>query len=158
MLMTHSDLVVRAKRWLLNRQKCAFVFTELATNGYQIPDALGFRSRGESILVECKVSRADFMGDRRKRERYAYRDRLGQFRFYMVPEGLIAPEEVPDVWGLLYVNDRRIKIVKPCQVCYGNVVSQHYERLMLISALRRVHLRGDLDKIKDYNTIGSGRE
>ena len=61
--MTHDELVVRANKWLKSR---ADIITSEASPWFtkEIPDALGWDSRGESTLIECKVSYADFMRDR----------------------------------------------------------------------------------------------
>jgi len=146
-LMSHSELVQRAKRWLLNTQRCAFALTELTTAGvFQTPDALGFKSFGESILVECKVSRSDFRADIRKRNRQPYGDVLGWLRYYMVPEGLIKAEEVPAGWGLLYVTARRVRIVKGA-ISRGDPIVAQSERHILISMLRRVHIHGKMEEL-----------
>tara|TARA_R110002124_G_scaffold128157_23_gene288769 strand:- start:1066 stop:1338 length:273 start_codon:yes stop_codon:yes gene_type:complete len=36
---------------------------------------------------------------------------LGVYRFYLCPEGLIHPDELPPRWCLLYANGRTIKVV-----------------------------------------------
>jgi len=43
-------------------------FKELKTAGIEIPDVIGFGS-GFSIVIECKVSRADFLQDKKKPHR-----------------------------------------------------------------------------------------
>ena len=65
--MTHDKLVTIAKRWLLNTKGCGFAFQELCafTPNVETPDAIGWRN-GITILVECKISRADFLSDKNK--------------------------------------------------------------------------------------------
>jgi len=73
-----------------------------------MPDAIGFRavsSETETVLVEVKVSRGDFLADARKPHREAGNG-IGLFRYYMCPAGLISPDEVPERWGLLWVDQR----------------------------------------------------
>jgi hypothetical protein len=60
--MNHRELVKRAGAWLRNRKNCGVVMEELATQNNETPDALGFHGAGGSILVECKTSRADYLG------------------------------------------------------------------------------------------------
>lgn len=60
--ISHAQLVTVAARWLGRR--CSVVLTELQTSG-EAPDAIGWSHR-QSTLVECKVSRSDFLSDRRK--------------------------------------------------------------------------------------------
>ena len=159
--MTHADLVKKAERWLLNTKRCAFVFTELVTIASEIPDAIGFRDMGVSMLVECKATRADFLSDYKKYHRREPQAGMGAYRFYMCPSGLIKPDELPDKWGLVYVNDkgRCRQIVGPKSNVYSIGASTHNaqyrfnerstrgETIMMMSALRRLHLRGVLPQI-----------
>lgn len=57
-----------------------------------------------TVLVECKVSRADFLADKAKPHRHA--GGVGNWRYFLAPEGLIAPDELPAKWGLVEVNAR----------------------------------------------------
>jgi hypothetical protein len=73
-----------------------------------MPDAIGFRAvtaETETVLVEEKVSRGDFLADARKPHREVGNG-VGLFRYYMCPAGLISPDEVPERWGLLWVDQR----------------------------------------------------
>lgn len=104
--MTHAELVRHAERWLRGTARCSVVFTEMRTYGYEIPDAIGWKSI-HTFLIECKVSRADFHADRGK----FFRSRnpemgMGHYRYFMVPDGLVHPREVLPAWGLIYVTDR----------------------------------------------------
>ncbi|EEO7295542.1 hypothetical protein G6599_004807, partial [Salmonella enterica] len=53
---------------------------------------------------EVKVSRSDFLRDKHKPHRQ--RGGLGDYRYYMCPEGIINISDLPDRWGLLWVNKR----------------------------------------------------
>lgn len=68
------------------------------------PDALLFNSGG-TYLIETKVTRTDFLNDAKKKFRADPTKGVGRYRYYACPEGLIAPEELPDRWGLIYVRD-----------------------------------------------------
>lgn len=80
------------------------------------PDAIGFRVAGHndgSVAVEVKTSRSDFLADAAKPHRKPGAKALGNWRYYMCPEGLISIEETPPKWGLIYVNQRgRIEVIK----------------------------------------------
>jgi hypothetical protein len=94
----HTDL---AARWL-RRNGFGVVATEISAAGCrEEPDAVGFRSTC-SALVEVKVSRADYLADRSKPERTTPGLGIGVYRFFLCPEGLIVPDEIPAGWGLLY--------------------------------------------------------
>ncbi len=101
---THASLVHRAARWLTTTKRCAVVLAEAISWGIsEQPDAIGWTGRGDSILVECKVSRTDFTADQRKP--FAA-NRLGVLRYYMTPPGLLHPNDLPDGWGLLWAGGR----------------------------------------------------
>lgn len=152
--LSHKDLVVRAERWLLKTYKCGFAFSELTacTNSGEIPDAIGFKY-GNSVLVECKATRSDFLGDRKKQFRKMPEYGMGSLRYFMTPPGLVTEEEVKERyphWGLLIAHPKVVKNVLKAKHQEHSIVD---ERLLLCSALRRVHLRGDLSKIYDRSTI-----
>ncbi|OGU23745.1 MAG: hypothetical protein A2580_17820 [Hydrogenophilales bacterium RIFOXYD1_FULL_62_11] len=76
-----------------------------AEAGGEIPDAMGWRHAGfqdGTVIVEAKVSRADFLADMRKSHRSDPAKGMGKWRYYLCPEGLIQPEELPPRWGLIY--------------------------------------------------------
>ncbi|QCZ30186.1 adenylosuccinate synthase [Leclercia adecarboxylata] len=110
--MTHSDLNQIAKRWLLRAQSakgpgCKIAFVEVGALGdSERADAWGYRWDwdGGSVLVEVKISRSDFLRDKHKPHRQA--GGLGDFRYYMCPEGVITLDDLPERWGLLWVNKR----------------------------------------------------
>jgi hypothetical protein len=62
---------------------------------------------GRSVVVECKVSRADFLADANKPFRLKPEEGLGCERLYMAPQGIIPLEELPANWGLLECNKER---------------------------------------------------
>ncbi len=111
---THAALCAIAARWLRlpnsrGGHGCQVALCEPRT-GYlagEIPDAIGFRVSmpgAGSVVVECKTSRGDFLADAKKPHRAA--EGMGLYRYYLCPEGIIKPDEVPDRWGLLTVNKR----------------------------------------------------
>ena len=58
-------LVDKAERWL-RAYGCGIVLSEQACGNGEIPDAIGWKRACHSVVVECKVSRADFLADREK--------------------------------------------------------------------------------------------
>jgi hypothetical protein len=110
--MTHSELCEIAKKWLLRPNSqgghgCHFALSE-CRSGWdgEMPDSIGFRAatrETDTVVVEVKVSRSDFLADAKKPHR-ADGEGMGLYRYYMCPEGLIQPDEVPERWGLLWVS------------------------------------------------------
>lgn len=112
---THKELTELAVKWLKRSQSqkgpgCQVAVSECRSGrSDEIPDAIGFRATGKndgSVIVEVKVSRSDFLADARKAHRNGTVIGLGNWRYYLCPEGVIKPEELPEQWGLLYVNNR----------------------------------------------------
>jgi hypothetical protein len=69
----------------------------------------GYRPTG----FEVKVSRSDFLHDLKQPAKRARYLALCQYFYYVVPSGLVQPEEVPEEAGLLWVYESgRIKTVK----------------------------------------------
>jgi len=121
--MTHNDLCLLAVKWLKrpasqNGHGCHIAISEPRTYG-ECPDAIGFRHgdhEGGSVVVEVKMSRADFLADFKKPHRSGFG--MGLWRYYMCPEGLLKDDEIPCGWGLLYVNNRgHVKAVSGAVAC-----------------------------------------
>lgn len=156
--LTHDDLVQRAERWL-TRQGCSIVIRDPFRTVMirEQPDAIGWQNaRNVSLLIECKVSRADFWADRQKPFRANPAEGVGSWRFYLTPEGVIQPDDLPAGWGLLWATPRRIRAIHgiPRGNCHWAtdapfVANKGAENQMLVSALRRLALRGHLPAIYD---------
>ena len=132
---THDDLVALAAKWL--RRRMPVVITELATGGEE-PDAIGFNPRA-TILVECKASRADFLSDNGKlwRQRPDLGFGMGDRRYYLTPKDMVAAEELPERWGLLWaLPGGRIR-EELAAACFPGKDSRR-EHAILVSALRRL--------------------
>jgi hypothetical protein len=123
--MTHKELTDLAVKWLRrpNSAKghgCLVAASELRSgwNG-EIPDAVGFRLNGNgviSVVVEAKVSRSDFLADKNKPHRVA--GGIGNYRYFICPEGVIYPSDLPKGWGLVWVNSRGHLKVKEGPAAY----------------------------------------
>lgn len=154
--VSHAQLTELGARWL-QMNGFGVVSTDLGFVGAgDKPDVVGFRSSCSAIVI-VKTSKTDFLNDARK----PWRDEspsLGVYRFYLCPEGAIAPDEVPPRWGLIYeVNGRAKNIVVPSgnfwlglgdkSMPYSDFLRfQHQscekqERLALYSIARRSHMR-----------------
>lgn len=154
MTITHKQLVEAAYRWVLKRGSCGIAFKELVTISSEIPDVIGFGAWGHSVLIECKVSRADFFKDRHKPFRISGRG-MGKFRLFCVPAGLIKVNELPEKWGLLQVNadGKAVAILDTTRLhdhgirTHAHEVNENSERAIMYSALRRLFIRGYMKEI-----------
>lgn len=104
----HEKQNIQAMKWL-KKQGFGVVASNIrVSKTREIIDVIGFRS-GCSIVIESKVSRSDFLADKKKPFRKKGAKALGLYRFYICPVGLIKPEEViPNGWGLLYSDGKRV--------------------------------------------------
>lgn len=158
---THRELVEIGYKWVI--KKCGFAFKELTVAHDEIPDVLGFNSNG-SFLLEAKVSRSDFLADRKKSFRIFSEKGIGDWRFFIVPKGLVKIEELPQNWGLIEVSEKGKATCVFNPFGGGNIYS-NWERCeksataeyqFLYSALRRLHLRGRIDEIYNLTNISKG--
>lgn len=106
----HDALVKRAVLWLSNSCNCALVMAEpQCWSIREFPDAIGWTVQGDSFLIECKVSREDFRRDKHKPSKRGRRETMGRRRWYMTPPGLLTFDDIPDGFGLLETNGRRVR-------------------------------------------------
>jgi len=147
--MTHAQLVEIAVRWL-RRYRCGVVLSEQACASGEMPDAIGWKRACHSVLVECKVTRADFLADRGKPFRLKPEQGVGSERFYLTPPALVKPEELPAGWGLLEYRRARIEMVHASAKNLRTATGFRYEMNLLLASLRRVEVRIEPQSITDF--------
>jgi hypothetical protein len=134
---SHKELVQRAAKWLQNTKQCPVVLYEFQA-GDEIPDAIGWkRAAYDSILMECKRSRSDFLKDADKPFRSDGKG-VGNYRYYFTTPGLLKKEEITEGWGLLECHDYQVRqIVKPSKRFDIGTRQRHDEMKMMYQALHR---------------------
>lgn len=147
--MNHAQLVEKAVRWL-RHYRCGVVLSEQACVSGEMPDAIGWKRASHSVLVECKVTRADFVADRAKPFRLKPEQGVGCERFYLTAAGLVRREELPAGWGLLELRGRGVEIVHPSAKNLRAATGFRYEMNLLLASLRRVELRIEPQSITDF--------
>jgi hypothetical protein len=149
--MKHAQLVARAADWLRLRYGCGIVLSEQYCVTGEVPDVIGWKASCQSVLVECKVSRADFLADANKAFRLKPEEGLGSKRLYMAPAGMISPAELPKHWGLLECKGRELElVVKPGKVDLRAPVGLMKEMNLLLASLRRVEVRIEPQTIAEF--------
>ena len=98
--MSHRECVEYATAYM--HRHADVVLPEFFTHNAELPDVAGFGMRS-STVIECKVTRADFLKDAKKSFRLNPNSGMGDYRYYCCPKDLIKPEELPYGWGLLYI-------------------------------------------------------
>jgi hypothetical protein len=147
----HAQLIERAIEWLRRRYKCGIILSEQYCATGEVPDVIAWKGRCKSVLVECKVSRADFLADAGKPFRQKPDEGMGSQRFYMAPAGMIRTEELPKHWGLLELSGRSAHMtVKPGRVDLRTEVGLMKEMNLLLASLRRVEVRIEPQSITDF--------
>ena len=129
----HYQLCLEGAKWLRRQKKnnercrkkscfrteacgCCFkykyVAVELCTWNSENTDVWGLGNFSDSVVIEVKTSHSDFLADRKKwcRSEGAETSGLqaGRLRWYLCPEGIISKDELPDKWGLLYWDGKKV--------------------------------------------------
>jgi hypothetical protein len=135
---SHKEGVKRIAAWLGGTKKMGVVMAErVCTASTETPDAVAWSGRGESILVEVKVSRSDFLADKNKIFRRDEDLGVGTWRYFAAPAGILKPEDMPPGWGLLDILQYQVRETVIPEAKTANRVA---EVQMLVSAIRRLEL------------------
>lgn len=130
----HDELVAKSARWL-HAHGNPVVVTELASGAGEEADAIGFNG-WQSTLIECKVSRADFLADAKKPWRRDPERGLGDLRYFCCPKGLVDVKELPEYWGLLETSGTGLRIKQKAPASPKR--NYRPELCILISVIRRI--------------------
>lgn len=101
-----AHLVQRALRKLHDRRNGWELFPEFQLWTRRV-DALAVRlyNSGPPIVAyEIKVERGDFLAEMRSPDKRAEAEEIAAECWFAAPKGLIAPEELPEGWGLVEVR------------------------------------------------------
>jgi len=147
--MTHAELVEKAIQWLRS-YGCGVILSEQASVSGEMPDAIGWKRRWHSVLVECKVSRSDFLADCGKPFRQKSNLGMGCERFYLTPPNLLDPAELPAGWGLLQYRNRKISVLQPAEENLRTATGFRHEMNLLLASLRRVEVRIQPQTLTDF--------
>lgn len=126
-----------------------YVAVELITLTAENPDVWatnGYRT----TLIEVKTSHADFLADKKKwvrSEAAEIADKcLGNYRYYLCPQGMISIDELPDKWGLLVFDGKKIIKVKPASYMKS---STDAELLVMSSIMRRLGIKPQIFNFRE---------
>ncbi|MDD2944328.1 MAG: hypothetical protein PHG15_00655 [Acinetobacter sp.] len=134
-------------------------------------DVIGFRHSNPakgSVLIEVKVSRSDFLADKKKPHRKNPSQGMGKWRYFLCPENLITPKDLKNhpKWGLLYgYPNGRIKVIvgpladkpnwKERSERLSEFAFEEYnfmnEQILLIKSLTRFEELDDMIKLQRLN-------
>ena len=161
--VTHKELTFLGEQWLKKRG-AGVVMREIGayTRNNENPDIIGWVS-STSVLIECKKSRSDFLADKKKLFRRFPDKGMGDFRLYLCPEGIINPSDLPDNWGLLWYDGKKIKPIHGMSKSYRITTWKcdktkfkkclQSEHDMLYSGCRRLSIQGVFNQIYDSSSV-----
>jgi hypothetical protein len=136
-MMQHATLVAIGVRWL--SRKCSVVLYEFATPADENPDVIGWAAGSGSVLIECKLSRSDFLKDAAKAARKNPRAGMGHRRYYLCPPDLIQTKDLPPKWGLLWVVKGQVVVQREARGLPERNLAAEVQ--FLSSMLRRAQIR-----------------
>lgn len=150
--LTHRSLCKLGGKYLQNVGivpfiRCKYTFIELERVG-ECPDVIGFGGGACSQLIEVKVSRADFLSDKKKYWRKHPEYGLGSHRSYLCPKDMISVDELPPFWGLLYADENgNIEVIRKPEKQEYNYGEEQY---LLINIMRREGIKNGVYSYKKY--------
>lgn len=147
--VNHQKLVSSAVSWLRG-YGCGVVLSEQSCASGETPDAIGWKRGCHSVVVECKVTRPDFLADREKPFRLQPAKGMGCERYYLTPAGLLDRKELPAGWGLLEMRGREVAQVIPSPGKLRSARGFRYEMNLLLASLRRVEVRIEPQTITEF--------
>jgi hypothetical protein len=147
--MTHAQLVQKAVLWL-RTHGCGVILSEQRCASGEMPDAIGWKRACDSVLIECKLSRSDFLADCDKPFRRSPELGVGCERFYLTPRQLLNPKELPAGWGLLECVGRTVEVMKRSARNLRCSIGFQYEMNLLLASLRRVEIRIEPQTITEF--------
>ena len=150
--MKHRDLCKAGARFMKKHgikawEKPTYVVCELEVYG-ESPDVFGFGG-GLPQLIEVKTSRSDFLADKKKSWRINPERGLGELRSYLCPEGLISVDELPENWGLIYINEESGEMTK-IKEPNSQPSCVHTSMRLAASILRREGIKPQVFSYKKY--------
>lgn len=132
---SRADLIGFSVRWLKKTMRCSVVFSGLAAESGERPDALGWTS-DQSFTIQCFSERRAFLADLCLPWRMNPETGVGRQRYYLVPAGLVHSSEPKNGWGLLFAHaDGRVEIItkaKPVE----NFRMDHEMNMLLVALCR----------------------
>lgn len=153
----HYNLCQKGAKWLRsrkNREYCEtpwkYIAVELCVNGCENPDIWAFNG-WSTIVVEVKISRADYLNDKKKYWHLPGNEEClaGNFRYYLTPKGLLKEKDLPEGVGLLEWDGKHV-----CRTIQAKRrrVSNHADGIIIASLLRREQFREGIYNYRDTPT------
>ncbi|MFH2141389.1 MAG: hypothetical protein ABIJ97_03125 [Bacteroidota bacterium] len=133
----HDRLIKMGIAWL--DIFCDLVIPEPYNNNVgEIPDIIGYKNGGRiTYLIECKSSRTDFENEWKKGKRIEYGG-MGNYRYYLIPEGMVESQEIDTAWGILEFDGALINVIREPEIRQLSVEATKWEKTILFYELTRL--------------------
>lgn len=123
----------------------------------ELPDVFAF-TRYNSILFECKASRADFLKDKKKPFRANPQMGVGETRYYLVNEGVAKESEMPEGWYLFEAIDANTVRVPAGFTRFGikgqiDVGTEHNNKFQIRNASAETELMWSWEYRRNHNCL-----
>ena len=125
----HKMLCCKGARWLQDYEswnhrtftpgydsKWSYILVEPYLGLKERPDIFAFNGY-VTLCIEVKTNYDDFKNDKKKLCRHEdYKDKIGMFKSFLAPKGIIPVKELPEGWGLLEWDEYydTIEVIIPC--------------------------------------------
>ena len=148
--MTHAQLVQKAVAWLRS-YRCGVILSEQACLSGEMPDAIGWKRACHSVLVECKISRADFLADRDKpfRQKRRTRDWAASASISR-PRRCFVPKNCPRLGTCSNATTEKLRLLQPAAKNLRTATGFRYEMNLLLASLRRVEIRIEPQNLTEF--------
>lgn len=155
----HYELCKLGGKYLKSRKNAEpwitpykYVAVELVTLAAELPDV--WATNGcDTAIIEVKTNHSDFLADQRKwirQEGFAQdKCRIGNYRYYLCPIGVIKEEELPENWGLLVWDRKKIHKVKQAV----RVDTYAYGELLMTTSIMSRILRPQIFNFREKQEI-----
>ena len=155
----HYELCKLGAKYLKSRNNAEpwitpykYIAVELVTLCAENADVWG--TNGDATcVIEVKTSRSDFLADKKKWARSKEAEeggfQIGNYRYYLCPKGIIKEEELPENWGLLIWDGKKIHKVKQAVRVDTNARGE----LMMLSSIMSRILRPQIFNFREKNEI-----
>lgn len=139
----HYKLCCLGAKWMQKQDygSYKYITVELVCIGAENPDVWGTNGYN-SMLIEVKTSRADFLKDKKKfvRQEQNSKYATGNYRFYLAPQCIISESELPQNWGLIEY-DPETESLTTVKYASPIITENHGELAILCSIMRRENIK-----------------
>ena len=131
--MSHDEIALFAADRMRKKGYLMTWANMRSTHVGEQPDVMAMKHLNDVVIIEVKVSRADYLADKKKPWRNGQVKGMGTERIYLTPPGLLKADEIPYGWQLWELHQRGkghiIKVIKGETVKRVKDADNYFSRL-----------------------------